>query len=134
MVRHDKDGNILFHGDLSNRDKAWISVSISINHSGRVALLTNRLPCLQEWYCVQRVVLHNVLKSRALEEDISIHSGCKLARIDADEGHVELQDGRRFYGDVLLGADGVHVSMFNAPPPRSFFLLWNTIDDSGNNH
>lgn len=34
MVRHDQDGNVLFHADLSNRRKGWIAVSINYQHMG----------------------------------------------------------------------------------------------------
>jgi len=40
-----------------------------------------------------------------------LHTGCKISKIDVDDGRVTLEDGRRFHGDVLLGADGVHVKV-----------------------
>lgn len=55
-----------------------------------------------------------------MQEEIVLHTACKISKIDVDEARVTLEDGRRFHGDVLLGADGVHVR-----PPRSVvgFLL-----------
>ncbi|KAL2272271.1 hypothetical protein FJTKL_06984 [Diaporthe vaccinii] len=86
MIRHDRDGNLLLHADLSNRRKGWIA----------------------EWYYVQRHAFHNFLKEKALQEEIVLHTSCKISKIDVDEARVTLEDGRRFHGDVLLGADGIH--------------------------
>lgn len=44
-----------------------------------------------------------------MQEEIVLHTACKISKIDVDEARVTLEDGRRFHGDVLLGADGVHV-------------------------
>lgn len=104
MVRHDQNGNLLFHADLSNRRKGWIA----------------------EWYYIQRHAFHNALKNMALQEEIVLHTGCKISKIDVDDGRVTLEDGRRFHGDVLLGADGVHsitrgaVSPGATPKPAGF--------------
>lgn len=42
----------------------------------------------------------------------TLHTGCKIvsADIKAERPSVTLDDGRKFVGDVLLGADGLHVS------------------------
>lgn len=46
-----------------------------------------------------------------MQEEIVLHTACKISRIDVDEARVTLEDGRRFHGDVLLGADGVNVRL-----------------------
>lgn len=71
------------------------------------------LICLyrKEWYYIQRHAFHNALREKALQEEIVLHTGCKISNIDVNDGRVTLEDGRRFHGDVLLGADGIHVKV-----------------------
>jgi salicylate hydroxylase len=64
---------------------------------------------------VHRVDLHNKLKSEAtsLSRDgvpVKLHLACKVVDIDLYNACVTLEDGRIFDGDLLLGADGLHVS------------------------
>ncbi|OJK00091.1 hypothetical protein ASPACDRAFT_51918 [Aspergillus aculeatus ATCC 16872] len=62
-----------------------------------------------EWYLVHRVDLHNYLKQRAMQT-ATLHMGCKIVGIDVDSERpsVTLDNGARFEGDLLLGADGLH--------------------------
>lgn len=59
---------------------------------------------------VHRVDLHNYLKYRAQQVG-ALHTGCKIITIDikGEQPFVELDDGRAFTCDLLLGADGLNV-------------------------
>jgi salicylate hydroxylase len=64
---------------------------------------------------VHRVDLHNKLKSEATSTSrdgvpVKLHLACKVVDIDLYNACVTLEDGRVFNGDLLLGADGLHVS------------------------
>lgn len=69
----------------------------------------------KEWYLVHRVDLHNKLKSEATSTSrpgapVQLHLACKVTDMDLASATVTLEDGRTFTGDLLLGADGLHVS------------------------
>ncbi|RAL16776.1 FAD/NAD(P)-binding domain-containing protein [Aspergillus homomorphus CBS 101889] len=77
-----------------------------------------------EWYLVHRVDLHNYLKQRALQT-ATLHMGCKIVSIDvtSERPSVTLENGERFEGDLLLGADGLHSIVRNEigqQPPSPF--------------
>lgn len=64
---------------------------------------------------MHRVDLHNKLKSEATSKSrdgvpVKLHLACKVVDIDLYNARVTLEDGRIFDGDLLLGADGLHVS------------------------
>jgi salicylate hydroxylase len=64
---------------------------------------------------VHRVDLHNKLKSEATSTSrvgvpVTLHLACKVVDIDLEKASVTLDDGLIFNGDLLLGADGLHVS------------------------
>lgn len=64
---------------------------------------------------MHRVDLHNKLKSEATSTSrdgvlVTLHLACKVVDIDLQNASVTLDDGRVFDGDLLLGADGLHVS------------------------
>ena len=64
---------------------------------------------------MHRVDLHNKLKSEATSTSrdgvpVTLHLACKVVDIDLNKASVTLDDGRIFDGDLLLGADGLHVS------------------------
>jgi 2-polyprenyl-6-methoxyphenol hydroxylase-like FAD-dependent oxidoreductase len=41
------------------------------------------------------------------EGGVALRLSSRVARVDAKEGYVELQDGTREYGDLIIGADGI---------------------------
>ena len=78
----------------------------------------------QEWYLVHRVDLHNNLKNRAIET-ATLHTQCHIHEVELEgpRPSVRLSDGRSFDGDLLIGADGLHVcnqhqSLVKTPPPE----------------
>ncbi|RAK95836.1 FAD/NAD(P)-binding domain-containing protein [Aspergillus ibericus CBS 121593] len=85
--RYDHLGNLRYQRDFTEIRQKWQA----------------------EWYLVHRVDLHNYLKQRALET-ATLHMGCKIVNIDvaSERPSVTLDNGERFEGDILLGADGLH--------------------------
>jgi 2-polyprenyl-6-methoxyphenol hydroxylase-like FAD-dependent oxidoreductase len=62
------------------------------------------------------VDFHNALKKAALERDgdldpIALHTGCQITSVDPEQGSITLEDGQKMTGDILVGADGVHVCL-----------------------
>ncbi|CZR62332.1 related to salicylate 1-monooxygenase [Phialocephala subalpina] len=56
-----------------------------------------------------RVDLHSELRNLALgEEGVELLLGVKIVRVDVENAEVELDDGRVWKGDLLIGADGLH--------------------------
>ncbi|PYH40157.1 FAD/NAD(P)-binding domain-containing protein [Aspergillus saccharolyticus JOP 1030-1] len=98
--RYDHLGNLKYKKDFSGIRQMWQA----------------------EWYLVHRVDLHNHLKQRALET-ATLHMGCKIVSIDVDRERpsITLDNGERFEGDLLLGADGLHSivreTIGQHPPP-----------------
>lgn len=67
------------------------------------------------WQFSHRVKLHEKLKSLATEEGgvgtpVKLHTSSKIVDLDPAKGEVQLADGTKVNGDVVLGADGIYVS------------------------
>lgn len=68
------------------------------------------------WYFSHQVDLHNELKRLALEppatdaEPAELHLSSAVASVDCEAGVLTLQDGTEVTKDVIVGADGLHVS------------------------
>ena len=89
MMRCGVDGSIIFNIDLAKITKEW----------------------KEKWLLCHRVDLHSGLKETAFDPKgkgpvPELHLGCDIAKIDSAEGFVELDDGRKFTGDLIIGADG----------------------------
>lgn len=63
------------------------------------------------WYSAHRVDLHNELKRLVSELDIPIHLASETTHVDADQGVLVLKDGTHVQKDLIIAADGVHVSI-----------------------
>lgn len=66
-----------------------------------------------KWMLVHRARLHQKLKSVALSASgdgipAVLHVGSKINDVDPHEATITLENGETFYGDVVVGADGVH--------------------------
>lgn len=67
------------------------------------------------WQLIHRIELHNALKDIARDtkregKPVIIHLQSRVTSADIERTSITLQDGRVVYGDLVLGADGVHVS------------------------
>lgn len=98
MTEYDREGNQQRHVELNEANKMW-------QHS---------------WLLIHRVHLHEELKRRAQSEDgpgtpVELHTSCRVLEVDTDLATAVLENGETFKGDVLLGADGVHVRLAYSP-------------------
>lgn len=69
----------------------------------------------QPWQLIHRVDLHEGLKSIALDTKgpgvpATLYLRSKVVDCHPHKPSITLEDGRSFDGDLVLGADGVHVS------------------------
>lgn len=70
---------------------------------------------MQDWYLIHRAHIHEALKNLALSEDgpglpAQLRLGCKITGLDSRSGTITLDSGESFSGDLIIGADGAHVS------------------------
>jgi hypothetical protein len=75
---------------------------------------------------VHRVDLHNELKILALSPrqgtiTPELYLSAKVDGIDPETGIVRLQNGETHQGDLIIGADGVHVGLPCTSNIRSWF-------------
>jgi salicylate hydroxylase len=67
------------------------------------------------WQLCHRIDLHNALKEIATREKgegkpVVIHLQSKVAAVDVEKTTITLRDGKVVESDLIIGADGVHVS------------------------
>ena len=60
-----------------------------------------------------RVDLHGELRELALRDDgigekVELLLGVRVTRVDVEKAVVEVEDGRAWRGDLVVGADGIH--------------------------
>ncbi|KAJ0114666.1 salicylate hydroxylase [Diaporthe amygdali] len=65
------------------------------------------------WWLVNRPDLHAALKQKAVSPDgpgvpVRIRTGTGVESVDCEAGTIELSDGTRVSGDLVVCADGVH--------------------------
>jgi salicylate hydroxylase len=68
------------------------------------------------WQLCHRIDLHNSLKEIAMREQgkgvpVVIHLQSRVVEVNVEEVSITLQEGQKIQGDLLIGADGVHVSL-----------------------
>jgi 2-polyprenyl-6-methoxyphenol hydroxylase-like FAD-dependent oxidoreductase len=68
------------------------------------------------WQLCHRIDLHNALKEIATREygkgkPVVIHLQSKVVGVDIERPSITLQTGKSIVGDLILGADGVHVRL-----------------------
>jgi salicylate hydroxylase len=87
-VRHWQDGRVLMTLERGNRMREEYGAA---------------------YYYTHRADLHAVLVDAAERAGVRIHLGAPVQQVSSDADHAELvtADGRRFTGDLLVGADGV---------------------------
>ncbi|OOF96328.1 hypothetical protein ASPCADRAFT_206516 [Aspergillus carbonarius ITEM 5010] len=65
-----------------------------------------------EWLLTHRVDLHNALRDLAAKEvngrKPTIHLCSRVASVDPEAGEVTLDNGTKYIGDLVIGADGIH--------------------------
>jgi salicylate hydroxylase len=73
------------------------------------------------WYLCHRVDLHNELKHLAFGDEgegtpAKLHLSSKVEKIDHESGEITLVSGEVFKGDLIVGADGIHVNTPSSGP------------------
>jgi salicylate hydroxylase len=69
--------------------------------------------CGAPWVAMHRQDLHKTLWDLALQDDgdselpVKLHTGVVVSHVDTENASIELHDGRKFSGDLLIGADGL---------------------------
>lgn len=68
------------------------------------------------WLLSHRISLHEKLKTLATSGDgigspATLRTSSKVVNLDPEKGQVTLADGTTDAGDVVLGADGIYVSL-----------------------
>jgi hypothetical protein len=73
---------------------------------------------------IHRALLHMALREKALSEEgtgkpCTLRLSSRVASVDPEKGEVVLVSGERVCGDMILGANGVHVCIFpnTSQPP-----------------
>lgn len=71
------------------------------------------------WQFIHRADLHNGLKQAVTAtsgkgKPITINLNSKVLSVDLEAATLTLENGKIYHGDVVIGADGIHVS-FSLP-------------------
>jgi len=89
MIRYDEKGEVQRKVDFEHISKHW----------------------KHPMWMIHRNDLHQELKRLALQPEgkapvPELLLGCKISKVDAEAGVVELEDGKRYECDLIVGADG----------------------------
>ena len=76
--------------------------------------MLRRLTKPQKSLLAHRVDLHTQLKNTAISDSgagtpVNLVTGARVVDIDIEGHTITLEDGSSFSGDMVIGADGVHV-------------------------
>lgn len=68
------------------------------------------------WHLVHRVALHDSLKKAATQDEgagcpANLHTSSKVVDVDPERGIITLEDGTTVVAHVIVGADGIYVSL-----------------------
>lgn len=88
IQERQRTGEIVMDMDTTEQNKAW----------------------QHPWQFSHRVSLHENLKALATDEGVALLTSSKIVDLDPAKGEVQLADGTKVVGDVVLGADGIYVS------------------------
>ena len=91
---HAESGKQLFNVDFSKPNQIW----------------------QHKWLLVHRAHLHTALREAVMSEEgkgkpATLKLASRVTSVDPEKAEVTLDSGEKITGDVLLGADGVHVSV-----------------------
>ncbi|KAI3559123.1 FAD binding domain-containing protein [Colletotrichum abscissum] len=74
----------------------------------------------ERFYFIHRAYLHSGLKHQVLQQGdtggelVQLHLSCDITFLDIQNGQLTLSDGRKYHGDAIIGADGVHAAIHPA--------------------
>lgn len=106
MSEYDFQGKLTRKVELEESNKQW-------QHS---------------WHLVHRVRLHEELQRRATSpegegEAIELRTSSRAVDVDPHSGNVILENGEQVHGDVIVGADGVHVRVTPTMAPTALHVV-----------
>jgi flavin-dependent dehydrogenase len=83
--------------------------------SGNVIGLTKLIPNFREtfgapYYVIHRANFHTALHRRVLDLGVKVKLAARVVKYEPQEGKVTLADGSVVLGDLIIAADGMHVS------------------------
>lgn len=102
-------------GDHGANDCEWVSER---RNNGEIVFKNDVRPVSKAfaypWQLIHRIDLHNSLKVLATREEgdgkpAVIHLTSRVAKVDTENTSITLVDGSEIKGDLVIGADGVHV-------------------------
>ncbi|GMF73139.1 unnamed protein product [Aspergillus oryzae] len=97
---------------MQSKPKGLKVLIVGAGIGGLAAAIALRQQGHKEWVLIHRAHLHEALKDKAQAPGqgtpIVLHTSAKVADVDAQAATITLEDGQRFEGDLVLGADGVH--------------------------
>lgn len=85
------------------------SISMKDSYHGRYDDLVERFGT--PWYFIHRVDLHNELKRLAQDLGVDIQVSSEVTHVDCENAIVTLANGQTSQKDLIIAADGVHVSI-----------------------
>lgn len=76
-----------------------------------------------DWYALHRADLHQELRHLATNPPEGIKSadlkfGKRVVSVDCEQGIINFEDGKRIQKDIVVGADGLHVSASRSEVPE----------------
>lgn len=96
----------------------WVSERLA---TGEVVFTVDTTPVHKAfaypWQLIHRIDLHATLKEMATSEEgegkkVELVLQSRVVDVNVEESSITLQDGKVVKGDLVIGADGVHVSSF----------------------
>lgn len=79
------------------------------------------------WQLIHRIDMHNAMKLIATGEGkgkpVVIHLQSRIKEVDVEKSTITLNDGSVVSGDLILGADGVHVSSPESSKSTNLLIL-----------
>lgn len=105
-----------------------MSAFVEYTHTGalvkEVDLRTPNKMWQHPWHLVHRGVLHDNLKKAAMSEDgpgipATLQTSTKVTKVDGEAGTLTFDCGKSITADVVIGADGIHVSDVMCSAPRT---------------
>jgi salicylate hydroxylase len=76
-----------------------------------------------KWYFYHRVDMHRHLREMAEAAGSIIRLGAQVTDVDPETGIISLKDGSHVQKDLVIVADGQHVSLFPLPYPPRMYLF-----------
>ena len=64
------------------------------------------------YWLIHRGDYHRILYERALELGVTVNVGCPVKSVNESVPSVTLVNGTTFKADLIIGADGIHLTFY----------------------